>query len=308
MVRYYVTEFRSRAGPAAPHRCRVRSPEGRYEPGLLVSSRHPCVGRALAGSLFGHALLLGGLTLLVTTRVMPVVPEQQTVALVFQTAAVPAASPQLPEPPQPEPAPKPAAVPAPQQPPSPLQPQATPEPPPPPRLPVSEAPPPPPPPEPQALPDPIALPPPPVEAPLPARRASPPHAHARAAPPAPVRTVPVEPAPAEAAPVPDAAPAAPIAPAAVAPGWQTALAAWLEAHKTYPEAARRRGDQGRAIVRFTVERSGQVLDVRIVSGTGSAILDEAVQRMLHDAHLPAFPPGMDQAQATVTAQIHYRLE
>jgi protein TonB len=95
---------------------------------------------------------------------------------------------------------------------------------------------------------------------------------------------------------------------AITPGWQNALAAWLEAHKTYPDAARRQGEQGRAIVRFTIDRGGQVLDVQLVSGTGSASLDEAVERMLRGARLPVFPPGMDQAQVTVTVQIRYRLE
>jgi TonB family protein len=61
-------------------------------------------------------------------------------------------------------------------------------------------------------------------------------------------------------------------------------------------------------VRFTVNRGGQVLDVQLLSGTGSVILDEAVQRLLRDAHLPPFPPGMDQPQVTVTLQIRYALE
>jgi protein TonB len=102
--------------------------------------------------------------------------------------------------------------------------------------------------------------------------------------------------------------AAPAAPAAIAPGWQSALAAWLEAHKNYPAEARRRGDEGRATVRFTVERDGQVVAVQLVSGTGSTILDDAVQRMLRGARLPAFPAGMDQAEVTVTVQLRYRLE
>ena len=70
---------------------------------------------------------------------------------------------------------------------------------------------------------------------------------------------------------------------------RASLAAWLAAHKTYPEIARRRGEQGRAVVRFTVDRDGQVLDVQLVSGTGSTSLDDAVERMLHGAHLPAIP-------------------
>jgi len=105
-----------------------------------------------------------------------------------------------------------------------------------------------------------------------------------------------------------AAPAAPAAQAVIAPSWQSELGAWLQAHKTYPEQARRRDEQGRATVRFKVEHDGQVLDVQLVSGTGSEILDDAVRRMLTGATVPPFPPGMDQDQVTVTVQLRYKLE
>jgi protein TonB len=123
--------------------------------------------------------------------------------------------------------------------------------------------------------------------------------------------MPTKAAPAETSPAQAATPAEPTASApaaAIAPGWRNALASWLEAHKTYPDEARRRGEQGGAVVRFTVDRGGQVLGVQLVSGTGSTSLDDAVERMLRGARLPAFPPGMDQAQVTVTVQIRYRLE
>jgi protein TonB len=90
--------------------------------------------------------------------------------------------------------------------------------------------------------------------------------------------------------------------------WQNAIGAWLQAHKTYPEEARRRGDQGRATVRFTADRDGRVLELQVLSGTGSAILDEAIERLLRGARLPPFPPGMDQPQVTVSLQIRYMLE
>ena len=61
-------------------------------------------------------------------------------------------------------------------------------------------------------------------------------------------------------------------------------------------------------MRFTVDRSGQVLDVAIVSSTGSPILDDAIQRMLRGAHVPPLPANMDETQITVTVQIRYGLE
>jgi protein TonB len=119
------------------------------------------------------------------------------------------------------------------------------------------------------------------------------------------------PAPTEAPSSQAAAPTAPTAPApqaVIAPSWQSVLGAWLEAHKTYPDEARRRDEQGRAVVRFTVDHTGQVLDVQLVSGTGSTILDGAVKRMLTGAKVPPFPPGMDADQVTVTVQLRYKLE
>jgi protein TonB len=86
------------------------------------------------------------------------------------------------------------------------------------------------------------------------------------------------------------------------------LGAWLQANKTYPEEARRRGEDGRATVRFTVSRDGRLLDFQLLSGTGSAILDAAVERLLRRARVPPFPADMDQEQVTVTLQIRYTLE
>jgi protein TonB len=125
------------------------------------------------------------------------------------------------------------------------------------------------------------------------------------APPRPAQAVP-SPAPST-SPAPPAASAASAQPA-ISSNWQGELAAWLEAHKTYPDQARRRGEQGHGSVRFTVDHSGQVLDVAIVSSTGSSILDEAIERMLRGARVPPLPANMDETQVTVTVQIRYALE
>jgi TonB family protein len=61
-------------------------------------------------------------------------------------------------------------------------------------------------------------------------------------------------------------------------------------------------------VRFTVDRAGQVINVQLLSGTGSVILDEAIEHLLHGAQLPPFPAGMDQERVTVTLQIRYELQ
>ncbi len=86
------------------------------------------------------------------------------------------------------------------------------------------------------------------------------------------------------------------------------MSAWLQSHKTYPDEARERGEQGSALVRFTVDRSGRVLEFTLVRGTGSVSLDAAVSRMLTGAQLPAFPPAMTQDRATITVQVRYALQ
>ncbi len=130
---------------------------------------------------------------------------------------------------------------------------------------------------------------------------------------APARPAPARPAPAR-PPDPAAAPAAAPAPApqalASAPSadaaaaWRGALAAWLQAHKTYPDAARRAGIEGRAVVRFTMDRTGAVTAVALLQDSGSAELDDAAVALLRGARLPP-PPATDTI--TLTLPIRYSL-
>jgi protein TonB len=114
------------------------------------------------------------------------------------------------------------------------------------------------------------------------------------------------PAPAERAVAPLAAPA-PAAARLVDPAWQAAVAGWLLSHKAYPEDARRRGDEGRVVVRITVDRSGRVLDASVVGPSGSELLDSATVAMLRNASLPAFPASMAEPRITISTSIRYSL-
>lgn len=121
-------------------------------------------------------------------------------------------------------------------------------------------------------------------------------------------------APASAAPA-APAPAAPAeaglsAPVGISPDWRDAVAAWLQAHKTYPYEARRRGQEGQARVRFTIARDGRVLDAVILDATGSVALDRAVGALLdalRQSRFP-FPAAMTLAEITQTVNIRYTLE
>ncbi len=151
---------------------------------------------------------------------------------------------------------------------------------------------PPPPPPPRVEPP---KPPPPVQKVEPKRAA--PAPAARAAPPSPAPGS----APAAAAPsAPSAGP--PAAAPSVAPGWNALLAAWLAAHRRYPEEARKRSEEGDVTIRFTVASDGRVSDVAVVKGSGFGALDNSALSMLQSATLPA--PGVE---ATRTVRIRFRL-
>lgn len=94
----------------------------------------------------------------------------------------------------------------------------------------------------------------------------------------------------------------------ISPTWRNALTSWLRAHRTYPEAARRRGDQGRVMLRFTVERDGRVSDAALVQGSGFPNLDDAAVALVRNAHVPPLPADMEDARVTVTIPIAYELE
>jgi protein TonB len=95
--------------------------------------------------------------------------------------------------------------------------------------------------------------------------------------------------------------------AAIDPSWQAALFGWLASRETYPEDARRRGEQGVVAIRFTVDRFGRVLEKAVVGGSGAPRLDEAALALLQQGTLPAFPAAMTQPKVTITTAIRYSL-
>ena len=108
-------------------------------------------------------------------------------------------------------------------------------------------------------------------------------------------------------PSPEAAPTHAVPPAPIPGDWQRALGDWLAAHKTYPEEARRRGAEGSVTVRFSVDRSGRVLDVALAGSAGASVLDAAAEAMLRGATLPPVPADMPQDTVTVTVRVRYTL-
>jgi periplasmic protein TonB len=246
-------------------------------------------------SVAGHAVCLALLILLLPAR-MPPMPDPLAVGGIEV-----AFEPSLPKPEEP---PVQAEMP----PPSVEPPPPEPEPPPPPE-PVAATEPPPPPIE---APAPVVEPPPPPVPYKPAVKPPPKPAQRHVEKPQPnLAAAPSQPASAAmAAPQTAYAPTpAPVpAPSAeVSPDYRALLSAWLEGHKRYPDTARQRGEEGRAVLRFAIDRSGRVLSFAVAQSTGYSDLDASLEEMMRGAVLPPFPAGMNQARIDVSVTIRFSL-
>ena len=263
-------------------------------------------------SVAGHAVCLGLLVLFLSAEPPPL-PQpiaKGGIEVVFEPpppkpeAAAPAETTPPPPEPEPEPVPPPPEPPVvAAEPPPPVPPPVVDEPPPPaPEAPVAASEPPPPPP-PVPIKPVVKKPPKPVprhqEMPQPSQAylpSPPPQLPAAPAPSAPPQTA------MAATPVP-----APVPSPEASAGYRALLSAWLESHKRYPDAARQRGEEGRAVLRFSVDRSGRVLDYAVTSSSGYPDLDQSVEEMMRGATLPPFPAGMPQREMQVSVTIRFSL-
>jgi protein TonB len=275
----------------------------------------------LALSLAAHAIMLVLLLLLPAPPPPETPPSAAGIEVGFAPALPAGAKTAL------KPEPPPPAGPPLSQPPSPPPPQPRPQPPPPPPPAAQEPAPVPTPARPPETAPAVAeawpLPPPPK--PLPPRRMAVRRVEkpaARAEPRQPAEAA-IRPVPPVAAAPPARAPAAPPAdgsrvaapqPAAPFPspgavrGYEALLGEWLNTHKRYPESARAHGEQGRAVIRFSVARNGRVTAFAVVQSTGYADLDAALAAMMQNASLPPFPAGMPQPSISVSVAIRFSLE
>jgi periplasmic protein TonB len=90
--------------------------------------------------------------------------------------------------------------------------------------------------------------------------------------------------------------------------WQTLLVKQLERFKTYPGAARDRGEQGVVELAFTVDRNGHVLSRHVIASSGHPDLDAEALAVVERAQpLPAFPAGMSQSQLDVNWKLRFSL-
>jgi periplasmic protein TonB len=86
------------------------------------------------------------------------------------------------------------------------------------------------------------------------------------------------------------------------------LGAALRNRLRYPDIARNQGISGVATVRFTMDRSGQILGASLVRGAGHPVLDQAALAAARPgSSLPAAPDSLPQQTFTVSVPLRFNL-
>lgn len=86
------------------------------------------------------------------------------------------------------------------------------------------------------------------------------------------------------------------------------LQAWLEKHKVYPKRAKRRREEGTAMLYFVMDRKGNVINAELRESSGSKTLDKEVMRMIDRAQpLPKMPAAMTSAQLELVVPVQFYL-
>jgi len=89
------------------------------------------------------------------------------------------------------------------------------------------------------------------------------------------------------------------------------LKGWLQKNMHYPRAARLAGQEGDVVVRFVIDRDGNVQSVELESGSGYELLDrEATEMVERGDPFPAMPVDMpgDRLEVRVPVSFHVRDE
>jgi protein TonB len=137
-------------------------------------------------------------------------------------------------------------------------------------------------------------------------------------PPAPVPPVAALPPPEPITPQPAPAPVAP-APLTTAPprahaspaqvrSWYSSIVQQLERHKSYPLAARQRGETGVVELAFSIDRDGHVLASKIVKSSGYPALDQESMTTVRRAEpFPVPPNGLEGEKFDFTVPVKFNI-
>ena len=90
--------------------------------------------------------------------------------------------------------------------------------------------------------------------------------------------------------------------------YQLLLKRIIEAHKQYPLASRRHGEEGSCQRRFVLARDGSLKHVESVTSCDHTFLDEAATRAIVSVgKFPPFPAEMEEREASFTVTIIFSL-
>jgi len=78
----------------------------------------------------------------------------------------------------------------------------------------------------------------------------------------------------------------------------------IESKKRYPEEAKRRGEEGTVVVSFTIDESGNPVNVKLASSSGSPSIDNETLRLIRSLK---FPPPPDGKPINLRVEIEYQL-
>lgn len=78
------------------------------------------------------------------------------------------------------------------------------------------------------------------------------------------------------------------------PGGMPALVKYLQENIKYPSAALAEKAQGKAFVRFVVEKDGSITNTEIIKSSGNIYLDKEALRVA--SNMPKWEPGMQQGK------------
>ncbi len=91
-------------------------------------------------------------------------------------------------------------------------------------------------------------------------------------------------------------------------GYLSAVRGWLETQKRYPRAARLRRQEGTVLLRFTLDRKGQLVSYQIEQTSGFPLLDQAVEELIQRASpFPAMPSEMQKEQVEFIVPVSFSL-
>ncbi len=105
-----------------------------------------------------------------------------------------------------------------------------------------------------------------------------------------------------------AAPSTAAAPVSAPATYLSRLKAWIARHQNYPAQARWRRLQGTALVHFSLDRNGRLVEIRIEKSSGHASLDREALDLLRRAQpMPRPPISQNDDPLDITLPIVFRL-